>query len=236
MPNVTVRGLVRNVTKARELLKCDKCDQSEGIYVGDVTEPGTLEAPVHGVDSMVIAVGATPHCKLGFFDCTFAKGAGPKDINFIGMKNQFEALAKDDNPSVPFTDRRVVLMSSFETTQPDSVFDLAWKHSLFYLAQAEASLMASGLEFAIVQSGGLEDGPAGEMELVVGHDDVLPKGAGHSVRRSDVARVLVEAAVGKDAAGLRFDLVGKKGTPTSSKDVLKAARLPWDTRAGATLI
>ena len=53
-----VRGLVRNVTQAKEVLGCDKCDASEGIFVGDVTKPDTLREAFAGVDALAIAVGA----------------------------------------------------------------------------------------------------------------------------------------------------------------------------------
>ena len=40
----SVRAMVRNTTKARAALGCDKCDPSEGIYTGDVTNVTTLTA------------------------------------------------------------------------------------------------------------------------------------------------------------------------------------------------
>ena len=43
-PGYTVRAMVRNTTKARAALGCDKCDPSEGIYTGDVTNVTTLAA------------------------------------------------------------------------------------------------------------------------------------------------------------------------------------------------
>ena len=56
-----VRALVRNetdwVTKARAALNCSVCDASEGIFVGDVTEPSTLSAAFMGMDTVAIAVG-----------------------------------------------------------------------------------------------------------------------------------------------------------------------------------
>merc|ERR1711904_338271 len=59
-----VRGFVRNVTKARELLKCQKCDASEGIYVGDVTKADDLIEPMKGDTGLAIATSAIPHCDL----------------------------------------------------------------------------------------------------------------------------------------------------------------------------
>ena len=43
-----VRAYVRNVTKARHLLHCDKCDESEGIYVGGVNNTAALSRAAKG--------------------------------------------------------------------------------------------------------------------------------------------------------------------------------------------
>merc|ERR1712086_676307 len=57
-----VRALVRNTSKAREYLGCDQCTEAEGIYVGDVTQPASLEAVMAGAGSLVITTGPAYHC------------------------------------------------------------------------------------------------------------------------------------------------------------------------------
>ena len=56
----SVRAFVTNVTRARAALGCQKCDPSEGIYVGDVRNPLALNAAANGVDAVLVAVGASP--------------------------------------------------------------------------------------------------------------------------------------------------------------------------------
>ena len=56
----SVRAFVTNVTRARATLGCQKCDPSEGIYVGDVRNPLALNAAANGVDAVLVAVGASP--------------------------------------------------------------------------------------------------------------------------------------------------------------------------------
>lgn len=46
---VGVRALVRNAEKARALLGCGECGEDEGVFVGDVTKPGTLTAAMEGI-------------------------------------------------------------------------------------------------------------------------------------------------------------------------------------------
>merc|ERR550514_1650681 len=56
---VNVRGLVRNTSKARQYLGCSKCDESEGIFVGDITKPESMGPAMAGADGLVITTGRT---------------------------------------------------------------------------------------------------------------------------------------------------------------------------------
>merc|ERR1719313_2861456 len=58
---VNVRGLVRNTSKARQYLGCSKCDESEGIFVGDITKQETLLPAMAGAHGMVITTGPVAH-------------------------------------------------------------------------------------------------------------------------------------------------------------------------------
>merc|ERR1712083_944760 len=89
---------VRNATKAREVLGCIKCDESEGIYVGDVTKPETLEKVMTGAAGLVILTSAVPICTK-IPDCHYAPGASPKEVDWIGGRNQIEAFAKYKDPT-----------------------------------------------------------------------------------------------------------------------------------------
>merc|ERR1712238_104764 len=61
-PIVEVRALVRNLTKAKEVLQCTHCDASEGIYLGDVTDPthdgGLMMATQDGTVTTVLIAAA----------------------------------------------------------------------------------------------------------------------------------------------------------------------------------
>ena len=72
--NVNVRGFTQNVTKARERLGCVACDASEGIFVGDVTDPSSHNTLMVGVHSLIIATGA-PLVIVGVHSLIIATGA-----------------------------------------------------------------------------------------------------------------------------------------------------------------
>jgi uncharacterized protein YbjT (DUF2867 family) len=54
-----VRALVRNATKAKELLPCGDCGTEDGVFVGDVTDPSSLTAAFEGARRLVILTGAS---------------------------------------------------------------------------------------------------------------------------------------------------------------------------------
>lgn len=223
---VQVRALVRNTTKAKDLLGCSKCDESEGIFVGDVTKPATIETVMNGADALVILTSAFPVCNP-FPQCSYDKGLYPVDVDFNGGKNQVEAFVKGAGGLKP-----VILVSAMGTTEPNTQLDKMGNGQIgFYKLNEEASLMASGLPFTIVKPCGLgSDKPAMDT-LTVGHDDSEHWDLSVPVQRSDVARVVAAAIQNpEDAANLRFDLCSKAGTPTKDEEIpalLKSARYPW---------
>lgn len=203
---VPVRALVRNASKARELLHCSKCDESEGIYLGDVTNPDTLVAPMHGVINLVILTSSFP-LKLPNGSYFFPDGEFPKDIDWLGSINQVRAAL---HAGV----KHVLLVSSMGTTEPDSFLDqLAHGHVMWYKLNGEAHLMASGLPFTIIKPGGLLNNEGGKSLLLAGHDDNLPN---PRVSRADLAAVLVAAIQHpRSSAFLRFDLSSDDTQPAT---------------------
>jgi hypothetical protein len=229
--HVPVRAFVRNATKAREVLGCSKCDESEGIFVGDVTKKETMLPAMKGVDALAVATSAVPHCtggKAGPPECTYPKGGYPIDVDFHGGRAQVDAFAAETKGQ-----GTVVMCSSMGTTDPDSFLEkIGNGHIGFFKLNAEALIMESGMPFTIVKPCGLTDDPASKRELLVGHDDDLDVKP-PLVPRADVARVMGEALLNPtEAANLRFDLCSREGTPSIDLGpVFKAARYPWQAAA-----
>jgi len=211
-----VSALVTNLTLAREYLNCSACDASEGIYLGDVTEPDTLAPAVEDVDSVLIAVGASPDDSAD----------QQKAVEVTGVENQMNALFAARNARTAPADRQVVLCSSMGTTEPDPS-PTAGGSILFLKLNAEAILGGAGLKTVIVKPCGLSLKPAGEKELLVGHDDTLLSTMPPVIPRADVARVMIEAAA-RGESKMRFDLCAKLvGPPTTDAGaLLDAAKYP----------
>ena len=97
---------------------------------------------------------------------------------------------------------------------------------MFWKLNAEAFLGSSGIPSTIVKPCGLEAtyGRGGK-ELLVGHDDNLPRDG--PISREDTAAVMLEAVASR-ASGLRFDLCVGNGAPTTNlPKLLDDARYKW---------
>jgi hypothetical protein len=229
---VNVRGLVRNTSKAREYLGCNKCDESEGIFVGDITKPDTLSPAMTGADGLVIATGRVEKCKVN---------CATKEILFDGVANQVSAFLGSPGPKPQ--DRHVSLISMQFTTLPDTILNKIIAHLWggwdvgFYSLLGETNLMNADVPFTILKACGLTEDPAKQAKILIGHDD---KGWGmkdaHTVSRKDVARVLAAAASNPDMSrNLRFDFCSQKGAAQDEMTLLKAAMQPWDPRKQQSL-
>jgi len=221
-----VRALVQNVTKARLALGCDKCDASEGIYVGDVTNTSTLEPAMNGVTQLVIAVGVGE----GTTNKTLMQ-----TVEWFGVINQVSVFAnKSINPAAAkgLSSLKVVLCSSMGTTHPNpSRFEGG--PVLFYKLQAEVFLGSAGVQTAVVKPCGLVNSqPPNSGKLIVGHNDEILS-QGYTVLRSDVARMMVASLdwiSTNSNSNLRMDLCSVKGdSPPDSQlpSIVEQSLWPW---------
>jgi len=228
-----VRAFVRNATKAKEVLGCDKCDISEGIYMGDVTKEDPLALAARGAAALAITGGTLP-VGGGGGPPAYADGAYPKDVDWVGGINQVKSFNKANGGH----GGHVVLLSTMGTTDPESPLDkFADGYMSHWKMNFEVFLMASGLPWTIIKACGLQDTPSGVSELVVGHHDLISAQikadsaeGGSIISRGDVARVLFEALVSPTlATGLRMDVCSKPGPATTdfSKLLASARTAPW---------
>lgn len=214
------RAFVRSADKARKVLGCSLCDESEGIYLGNVSSVTQLERAALGTSIVAIAVGVS--------------GFGPqnvtKAVEFVGVQNTVAALAQPSNiASYGVDGLRVLFVSSMGTTLPAPPKE-AGGSILFWKLNAEAFISASGLSFAIVKPGGLLMTAGDNSTLLVGKDDALFKVNPPVVSRDDVARVVVASL--EFPFSVRLDIVSKPGPPTTDVNaLLKETLYPWQQGA-----
>jgi len=198
-------------------LGCDSCNESEGIYVGNVTDPIALSRAARGVRAVAICVGVKGNESSELIEA----------VEFEGVQNTLVALAQPSNvAAVGLGGLRLVLLSSMGTTQPDPS-PAEGAPVLFYKLQAEAFVSSSGVPFAIIKPCGLTRQQGGASTLLVGHDDTLLATRPPLVSRADVAQVM-QAALTYDTPALRMDLCSTRGPPPPNvRAVLDSARYPW---------
>lgn len=207
-----VRALSRTADKAKKVLGCDKCDESEGIYLGDVTNKTSLPNAFKGADTLVIAVGV--------------HGDEPDDvvdkIEWYGVKNQLETLLADGKEG-----KRVLIISSMSTSKPHN-------HVLVDKAKAEKYIIEQGIPYTIVKPCGLSEDAAGDRELLIGHDDVADandwfNNGFYMVPRADVVSVATAALLTPPADNVRFDVCAKLAGsgPADVKKAVEEAGKPW---------
>jgi len=209
-----VRAFVRDADKAREVLGCEKCDESEGIYVGDVTNIEDLERVVTSdVTTLAIAVGASPSMSKEM----------QRSIEFDSVVNSVKALLLGNSNNSWKKNLKVVLCSTIGTATTPAP---EWSGDIeFWKLNAEAFLPSSGLTSSVVvKPCGLIDATGRNATLVVGHDDEFMEDRTHiTIAREDVARVMAEAVVTDSVKNqhYRFDLCGRGGgtPPTTDKEL-----------------
>ncbi len=168
-----VRALIRNVTNAREVLKCDKCDASEGIFLGDVTNTTTLLPAALGADSLAIAVGTGQgaseghtrtkhtHARTHSSVHTHANQDLMKAVEWKGVINSVTgvhniykykpvtnsnhiALAQPANlQKFGLANLRVAFVSSFGTTTPNPPVGASF---IVYCCRYQLHIAATGLQ------------------------------------------------------------------------------------------
>ena len=154
-----------------------------------------------------------------------------KEVEFTGVENQVAAIvAGASDPRK----KHVVLCSAMGTgvspfrPKPSHGPPAFLKDIMFWKLNAEAFLGASGIPNTVIKPCGLDaEYGRGGKELLVGHDDNLPRDG--MISREDLAAVMVEAIVFPSrASGLRFDLCVGNGKPTTNlAELLDDARYPW---------
>ena len=174
-----VRSLIRNPDHADDVraaggdpVVCD-LEQADDAAVADA---------VTGAAAVVFAAGAGP-------------GSGPQRKGTMDLGGAVKLM----NAAKAAGIRRYVMVSSINA-DPDHPGDDTFSIYLRAKGEADAELVASGLEYTIVRPGGLTDDPGtGRVQLDAGRGDVT---------RDDVAAVLAAVIHEPDTIGRTFELIG----------------------------
>jgi uncharacterized protein YbjT (DUF2867 family) len=174
----TARGLIRKPEQAADL-------QAAGAVpvIGDLENDESLAGYVKGADAVVFAAGAGP-----------GSGAARKRTVDLG------GAVKLADAAIETGVRRYVMVSSIGAQDPAAGGD-SMRPYLEAKAEADAYVVASGLDYTIVRPGGLTDDP-GTGRVRVTRD----LGQRGPVPRDDVAAVLAACLTTPATIGVTFEL------------------------------
>jgi uncharacterized protein YbjT (DUF2867 family) len=175
-----VRSLIRNPDHADDVsaaggdpVVCD-LEQADDIAVAEA---------IAGADAVVFAAGAGP-------------GSGPQRKGTMDLGGAVKLIVAAQAAGI----RRYVMVSSINA-DPNHQGDDTFSVYLRAKGEADAELVASGLDYTIVRPGRLTDEPGtGRVRL----GDGVGSGA---IPRDDVAAVLAAALHEPDSAGRTFELI-----------------------------
>jgi len=202
-----VLGFARSPAKVQE-----KFGSTQGFYIGDITDPSTIEPALVGCQSLVILTSSVPKMKKQPEpgerpEFEFIPGGMPEVIDYQGQKNQIDGAVKAGV-------QHIVLVGSMGGTNENHPLNrLGNGNVLIWKRKAEQYLIDSGVPYTIIRAGGLLDQPGNQRELLVGKNDAFlaetPRGIPATVPRADVAEVVVQALQEPKAQNKAFDLISK---------------------------
>jgi uncharacterized protein YbjT (DUF2867 family) len=181
----TARGLIRNPDQADDLRAVGAVP-----VLGDMEAAPSLEPFVAGADAVVFAAGAGP-------------GSGPARKRTVDLGGAVKLADAAKALSV----RRYVMVSSIGAENPAG--GGAMQPYLEAKAEADAYVVASGLDYTIVRPGSLTDDPGTGLVTVT-----RTLGNRGRVSRDDVAAVLAACLSTPATIGVTFELFAGE-TPIS---------------------
>jgi uncharacterized protein YbjT (DUF2867 family) len=230
-PEFEARGLVRDRARAAAVLAEAGCVGCEDALVeGDVGDRESLRAAMRGMDAVIVLTSAVPVMLPGAEgappEFKFEEGGKPTEVDGDGGVNQVE-IAKECGV------KHVVFVGSMGSTNDAHPLNrLGNGNILRYKRRSEQFLIASGVDYTVINPGGLINDEPGRRQLVVSSNDELVKVYQKTtIPRGDVAEVAVQALLSASARNKAMDIIAKQpneAPPTTDFDALFAA-------AGATL-
>ena len=201
--NIPVRALVRDLDQGQACL-ADCMGNAETASVelvtGDVLKADSLRDAIADCTVLLCATGARPS-----FNPT-----GPYSVDYEGTKN-LVTVAKEKGIE------QFVLVSSLCVSKFFHPLNLFWL-VLYWKAQAEAYIQASGLTYTIVRPGGLKNDDNDDA-IVMEKADTLFEG---SIPRTKVAQVAVESLFQSSANNKIVEVVARSDAPSQPLETLFA--------------
>lgn len=236
-------GLVRTAKDAQVLIKLGA--RAEQICIGDITDRSSIKGLFDGIDKCVLCTTARPKKSTMFRikqffrslvgkkraprveELSYTRGYSPYEVDFLGQKNVIDLAVESG------TVQHIVLLSNMggysnssrlndigkKDGDPNSGNLLKWKRA------AERYLIKRSF-FTILHAGTLTDDPGGRREIIWDVDDNLMRNNFKKIPKADVAEVIVQSLLWKEAIGRSIDIAARGEGTGPTKDWLRFFALP----------
>lgn len=239
-------GLVRDKKGFQELIKIGA--SPEQIRIGDVRKRETLRGAFDGATKCVMCTTAKPLKRLSFraknifrkltfreekqpepADLYYPDDETPYLVDYLGQKHVIDEMMRVGV-------EHIVMLGNMGGYRGSKLNEIGRKESetdpkvgnLLKWKRATERYLMKRCFFTIVHAGSLTDEKGGQREIVWDVDDALLRTSFRKIPREDVAEVLVQALIWKEAIGRSIDIasrpVGQGGGPT--KDWLRFWSIP----------
>lgn len=226
-------GVVRDKGGYNELLRLGA--KPEQVKIADITKRDQLRGVFQGASKVVLCTSAQPHKKRRFriknfvrsligkarpprpSDLKYERNQEPYVVDYIGQKNVIDFAVREKVEHIVMVGNMGGYRGSKlndigrggKDDDPKKGNILKWKRS------AERYLMKRCF-FTILHAGALTDDPPGQRDIVFDNDDALLRTNFKTIPRKDMAEVVVQALVWKEAIGRSIDVAAReKGTGSS---------------------
>ncbi|GCE29062.1 nucleoside-diphosphate sugar epimerase [Dictyobacter alpinus] len=179
------RVLARNIHAARE-----QFDPQVEVVAGDITQPASVAAAMHGVAGCVIIVESST---------SDAAPNSPERVHFQGTRHVLAAAAEQQ--------AHIVLVTQIYIARPERFPEM--RNIIHWRGQAEQAVRTSNVPYTIVRPSWLTNEPASRAAIRFEQGDT---GDGQ-ISREDVAEVCVQSLLVPEAQGKTFEIYNEPGTP-----------------------
>ena len=238
-------GLVRDQKGAKALEKLGA--SSNQIAIGDIRDKDSIVSLFKDANKVVMCTSAQPKKKLSFkikkalysligkeikaetSDLYYSKNETPYLVDFIGQRNVIDLCLESKVDHVVLLGNmggyRGSKLNDIGRSPDDSPKEgniLKWKRA------SERYLMKRCLN-TIIHAAALTDAKAGTAEIVWDTDDSLLRTNFRKISKEDVAEVLLQALLWKEAKGRSIDIASRENSPNGpTKDWLRFWARPGD--------
>jgi uncharacterized protein YbjT (DUF2867 family) len=204
----SIRVLARDAARAAATL-----GPGVEVVTGDVTKSETLPRAIEGASHIVFTAG----CRSGHP----AREALIKSTEYDGVLATLAAAKR-----AGFSGRFMYMTSSGVATRSllATCLNLYKGNTLMWRRRAEDGIRGSGLDYTIIRTGMLQNGPGGRRAITL-TQEALPLSIRYRIARRDVAEAFVAALDDPRASRATFEIVwARSGQPQPWSMLLRGLR------------